>query len=188
MSDDGEPGAHMMVRYCRSCDTEFQPHVVRCSDCGGELEDAWPDEGDSPAVAAPPGADEIPAEYVVVARDITPRMAARAGRRLTAAGIPFRLAAPTHYGFHLGVPTEQAAAATVVLEKARAIPRQPSPDDPAVGETGGPCPACGAIVTPGAAECPDCGLGIGTVQEAPTCPTCGRELPSPASRCHACSC
>jgi hypothetical protein len=173
----------MTVRYCRSCDTEFQPHVVRCSDCGGDLEDAWPDEEGSAVAMAPPPVEQPAAEYVLVARDLTPRLAARAGRKLTAAGIPFRLDAPTHYGFQLGVPAEHMAAATAVLEKARAIPRQPSPDEPAVGETGGPCPACGALVTAGAAECPDCGLGVGTVDEAVTCRRCGSTLRSPDEPC-----
>src|SRR5262252_9072282 len=106
----------MMVRYCPSCDTEFQPHVVRCSDCGGELEDMWPDL--EPPPPDPDLRDDVapPADYVMVVRDLTSRMAARAGRTLTAANIPFLLGAEG-FRFHLSVPDPHRAAAAAILEK-----------------------------------------------------------------------
>ena len=33
------------VRVCRECGEEYRPEVVRCADCGGELEDRFEGEG-----------------------------------------------------------------------------------------------------------------------------------------------
>jgi hypothetical protein len=177
----------MMVRHCRVCDTEFQPHVVRCSDCGGPLEDVWPDLEEAPSRPENDAIEETspPGDYVVVARDLAPGTAEHIGRDLGAADIAFRLAIVRHHGLELSVRSADAAAATVILEKAQAIPAQPDPDQPAVGEVGGPCPACGAAVTAGATECPECGLGVASPPA--TCALCGSELPSPWEPCRACA-
>ena len=31
----------MRTRYCTNCEEEFRPEILRCSDCGGELEDRY---------------------------------------------------------------------------------------------------------------------------------------------------
>ena len=32
------------VRVCRDCGEEYRPEIVRCADCGGELEDRYEGE------------------------------------------------------------------------------------------------------------------------------------------------
>jgi double zinc ribbon protein len=171
-----------MVRYCRRCDTEFQPHVVRCSDCGGELEDRYPDavaDVETPATEEAPGV-----EFTIVATNLSAGQAELVARKLRTAGIPFRVGAHG-YGLVIGVRAEDRPATEKILQRARAIPRQPLPDEPAVSETGGRCPACGDPVAAGSNECPGCGLSLRG--EAPTCDRCGAELDLPSEPCPRCT-
>ena len=172
-----------MVRYCRRCDTEFQPHVARCSDCGGELEDQHPDVTvDGPA----PVQEEATADatFVTVATDLSASKAERVARKLGGAGIQFRIGA-RGYHFVLAVPEDDQAAARLILLRARAIPREPVQDQPAVGETGGPCPACSDFVAGGSTECPGCGLNLGA--ETEVCEKCGGEVVPPGEPCKQCA-
>jgi uncharacterized protein with PIN domain len=172
-----------MVRYCRRCDTEFQPHVVRCSDCGGELEDQYPEAvtGDS----QPQVQEETPdGEFVTVATDLSAGKAELVARSLGRAAIPFRVGA---HGirFVLAVRKQDQPATRQILLRARAIPRESLQDQPAVAETGGPCPACGDPVASGSTECASCGLSLGS--EAAVCDQCGAELVPPWEPCKRCS-
>jgi len=173
----------MTVRYCRRCDTEFQPHIVRCSDCGGELEDQYPE---SATVDSHPQVQEATAdgEFVTVATDLSAGKAELVARRLGDAGIPFRVGA-RGYAFVLAVRKEDRPAAQPILLRARAIPRESLPDEPAVAETGGPCPACAEPVAAGSQECSSCGLSLGS--EAVLCDQCGAELVPPWEPCRQCS-
>ncbi len=171
-----------MVRYCRRCDTEFQPHVVRCSDCGGELEDQYPDAATDDSRAQVQ--EETPdGEFVTVARDLSAGKAELVARSLGDAGIPFRVGA-RGYGFVLAVRTQDQPATREILLRTRAIPREPLGDQPAVAETGGPCPACGEPVAAGSRECASCGLSLGS--EAAVCDECGAELVPPWEPCKRC--
>src|SRR5439155_6288412 len=137
----------MIVRYCRRCDTEFQPHVVRCSDCGGELEDQYPEAATDDSQAQVPE-ETADGEFVTVATDLSAGKAELAARRLGRAGIQFRVGAHG-YGFVLAVRKQDQPATRQILSRARAIPRESLQDQPAVAETGGPCPACGDPVAAG---------------------------------------
>jgi ribosomal protein L40E len=173
----------MMVRYCRRCDAEFQPHIVRCIDCGGELEDQDPEAAtdDSQAQVPEEAAD---GEFVTVATDLSAGKAELVARRLGLAGIQFRIAA-LRYGLDITVREEDRPAARQILLRARAIPRESLQDQPAVAETGGPCPACGEAVAAGSLECSSCGLSLGS--EAAVCEECGAELVPPSEPCKRCS-
>ena len=35
------------VRVCRECGEEYRPEIVRCADCGGELEDRYDGQGEA---------------------------------------------------------------------------------------------------------------------------------------------
>src|SRR5205809_7909224 len=103
-----------MVRYCRACDTEFQPHVILCSDCGAELVDRWESEDDDAGETAPeppPAQPPEPAEpQVVVATDLLSQETARAARRLARAGVKFQVL--THgYTHTIQVPEAEGEAA-----------------------------------------------------------------------------
>jgi predicted amidophosphoribosyltransferase len=171
-----------MVRSCRRCDTEFHPHVVRCSDCGGELEDHYPDA--TAASQAPVQEETTDAAFVTVATDLSAGKAELVARRLGSAGIQFRVGA-RGYGFVLAVRAEDQPATRQILLRARAIPREPLEDQPAVAETGGPCPACGDPVAAGSVECPSCGLSLSS--EAAVCDRCGAELVPPWEPCKHCA-
>jgi uncharacterized protein with PIN domain len=172
----------MMVRYCRRCDTEFQPHVVRCSDCGGALEDQY--AGATGDIQAPVQEETTDAEFVTVATDLSAGKAELVARRLGGAGIQFRVGAHG-YGFVLAVRKQDQPATRQILSRARVIPREPRQDQPAVAETGGPCPACGDPVAAGSRECSSCGLSLGS--EAAVCVQCGAELIPPWEPCKQCT-
>jgi hypothetical protein len=174
----------MMVRRCRECGEEFQPHVAVCSDCGGALGDHDPEAGEArPAAAADGGPELAGVKLAVVAAQIESAAAQRGARHLQQAGIPFRLDVAGARTFTMKVAAGQAAQAAALLQKARVIAR-PDEDGPAVAEAGGPCPACQAQVPPGSAECPDCGLAFAS--EAAPCAKCGALLDDPWGSCPRC--
>src|SRR6476646_5403094 len=99
----------MMVRYCPRCDTEFQPHIVRCSDCGGELEDQYPEAATGDRQAPVPE-DATDGDFMTVATDLSAGKAELVARRLGLAGIQFRVAA-LRYGLDIAVREEDRPAA-----------------------------------------------------------------------------
>jgi ribosomal protein L32 len=162
------------VRVCRECGEEYRPHVVRCADCGGELEDRHEGEEDGRTAAVaehePPPAERSGHRALFVtprAADLVPM-----AERLRQTQVEYRLAeqpgsaegAPPRYA--LLVPDEAAALALRALADLLA-PHEPSEGVSAVetrfdAERGYvACPACGARTAPGLVECPECGLGLG---------------------------
>jgi hypothetical protein len=164
----------MHVRVCRECGEEYRPGVVRCADCGGELEDRFEGERDGAAPPAAPGPDEPPSDvagYRVLF--LTPRAAdlVPMAERLREAGVDYRLAEPP--GRVEGAPARYAllvkdadAAGALDALAALVAPHEDAEGVHAVetrfdAEHGyRECPACGTKTAPGAAECPDCGLGL----------------------------
>jgi ribosomal protein L32 len=163
-------------RVCRDCGEEYRPGVVRCADCGGELEDRFEGQGNEGAEegAAPAGArveEPAPSPTDHRALFVTPFAAdlVPMAERLRAAGVEYRLAeapgrvegAPSRYG--LFVREENAAAALAAIADLVA----PHGGAEAVetrfdGEQGYlECPACGTKTSAGTAECPECGLVLG---------------------------
>ena len=173
------------IRRCPECGEEFQPHVVSCSDCGAQLVSAF--ENDSAAVPnAPEEVSPADPEYVTLASQLTAEMAEQAAQALAAEGVRFRLAIDLGYSFRLVVEPDDVTQALAVLAREGLAPGQPDPEQPAVAEAGGPCPACDHRVAPGTSECPGCGLLLADPVECrhcgaalePTrsdCPRCGRE-------------
>jgi hypothetical protein len=179
----------MIVRYCAHCDTEFQPHIERCSDCGGELQDVAPEDESEDledAAARPePEADTLPpGEYHVILRDISAEVAENVGKALGAAKIPFKLGVGPSYRLELSVRSDDAAAVRARLDEAGLV-SAPSDSETAVGEVGGPCPACGMELPAGLLECSGCGLVLGGDPLA--CERCGAELEFAGEQCPRCS-
>jgi len=161
------------VRVCRECGEEYRPGVVRCADCGGELEDRFEGEPEGGAPAA--RSEEPPSELtgyralILTARaaDLVPM-----AERLLEAGVEYRLAeqaartegAPARYAL-LVKDADAAGALTAVADLV--APHEHTEGVHAVetrfdAERGYlECPACGARTAPGAAECAECGLGLG---------------------------
>ena len=187
---------HFHVRVCRECGEEYRPEIVRCADCGGELEDVFEDEG-TPTLAPAPNVPEAPdlRDHRAVfetarARDLVPL-----AERLREADVSFHLAekAPAGEGtpvlFQLLVPESRVKAALEALAPLLA----PHAERESVhaletsyesGRGYVRCPACGSDQPIGAAECPECGLALGS--GSPTCGRCGAELPGEGASCPAC--
>jgi hypothetical protein len=159
------------VRVCRDCGEEYRPEIVRCADCGGDLEDRYEDEGrESPFHPAPEAAAELAGYRVLF---MTPRAAdlVPLAERLRETGVPYRLAeqpaltegAPPRYA--LLVQEADAARALEALADLVA-PHEDTAGVHAVETRFHPergyvlCPACGAEAVPGAVECQECGLGL----------------------------
>jgi hypothetical protein len=165
------------VRVCRDCGEEYRPEIVRCADCGGELEDRYPGHDPAPASAQDPVPETELVGYRVLfmtarATDLVPM-----ANRLREAAIEYRLAeqpgsvkgAPQRYAILVRDGDGQAALAAVTDLVA---PHENAADVHAVetrfdAEKGYlQCPACGSASPPGATECPECGLGLGGEEAA----------------------
>lgn len=171
------------IRRCPQCGEEFQPHVVDCSDCGALLVDAF--EGGAPSGrAADPDPPPEATEYVGLLSGLDPPMVEQASRHLAAAGIPFTVVADSRRGLRLGVAAERVLDSMHVLERNDVVPGRSESTEGAVAVEGGPCPACGDPVRPGAAECPACGLALSGA--APECEHCGAELNPVFDACPEC--
>ncbi len=162
----------MHTRYCPNCDEEFRPEILRCSDCGGELEDRYEEEdaegqpGAAAKAAEPelPEAPEPPEAYQAVFQADDSTSIKDAGDRLAAAGLRFRVAA-SGIAFRVLVRVEDMPAAAAVLSGSEGSMVASDDAPPAVGAEGGVCPACGASVGAGVRECPECGLVVGAEPE-----------------------
>ena len=162
------------VRVCRECGEEYRPTAIRCADCGGELEDRYPgaeEEAPAAAVSSEATTTDLPGHRVLF---LTPRAAdlVPMAERLRETGIEYRLAeppgrvegAPARYAL-LVKDADAAGALTAVADLV--APHEHTEGVHAVetrfdAERGYlECPACGARTAPGAAECAECGLGLG---------------------------
>ena len=165
------------VRVCRDCGEEYRPEILRCADCGGELEDQYPGAGEPAARTQEPVPDgELLGLRVLYqtprATDLVPM-----AERLRQAEIEYRLAeqpggaegAPPRYVILVRDADAQGALAGVADLIA---PHEHAADVRAVETRFDPergyllCPACGATPPSGASECPECGLGLGGQEAA----------------------
>jgi hypothetical protein len=159
-----------VVKVCRECGEEYRPEILRCADCGGELETrfeeeltAWPrPQGrEQPAPDPRPAGDYQPIAWSGHAAELTPL-----ADRLVEAGIPFYLrpraseAGAGAAGYEVSVRQEEREAALRELESLTPV----AAASPEPGRGPERCPACGHALSQGALECPDCGLAV---EEAP---------------------
>jgi hypothetical protein len=156
-----------VVKVCRECREEYRPEILRCADCGGELEvryeaerGSWPAaEQAGPAPDPRPPGDYQPIAWSGLAADLT-----ALADRLVEADIPFYLrprpseAGAGSAGYEISVRQEEREAALRELAAG-------TPPDQAVAAAPSSeaqlCPACGHALAAGAVECPDCGLAVG---------------------------
>jgi hypothetical protein len=183
------------VRVCRECGEEYRPEVVRCADCGGELEDVFEDEGaPSPRRASPdePEPVDLSDHRVLFQTPRAPDLVPMA-ERLRGAEIAFRLVEET-----VG-DAETARYSLVVQENAVKSALETLADLLAPHAEAGSvhaletsyesgryvrCPACDAELASGLAECTECGLTLGPA--VPTCPRCGSPIEEEGAPCAAC--
>lgn len=159
------------VRVCRECGEEYRPEIVRCADCGGELEDRRGDEPASEPAPAEPAEAELVGYRVLFMTARATELVPMADR-LRERAIDCRLAeqpgaakgAPPRYAILVREGDAKAALAAVTdlvapHEDAADVHAVETHFDPEKGYV--QCPACGASPPTGAAECPECGLGLG---------------------------
>jgi hypothetical protein len=176
----------MHVRYCVNCEEEFRPEILRCSDCGGDLEDRYEEEdGERPQRpdAGDPEVPEPPDDYRPVFDCLDSASLKQAADCLAAAGVPFR-ASGSSTGFRLLVRKADESAAGAALQGREGTLAVVDDSQPSVSPEGGPCPACGASVPGDVLECPGCGLVVGAVPAR--CDECGAPLGPADAQCSVC--
>jgi hypothetical protein len=77
---------------------------------------------------------------------------------LRAEGIPAQVVPIPDNGFGVYVAKHLQPKAEQLLREAGLLPADDAPAP--ITDTGGACPACGAVVEAGAGECPECGLAV----------------------------
>jgi hypothetical protein len=172
----------MHTRSCPDCGEEFRPEIVRCSDCGAELQDRYDDDAQE-RKAAEPAEPECAESYAPVFTTIETEALREAAACLAAAAIAFR-ATGNSTGYQLLVrPGDRSLAVQALAGREGALVL--APESPlAPGHEGGPCPACGAQLDAGLLECPECQLALG---EAPAaCRSCGAALTEGQLHCPVC--
>lgn len=196
----------MQVRVCRDCGEEYRPEAVRCTDCGGELEDRLLDEDGNPIETE--GGQEAPAPVEIQRRVlfVTSRAAeiVPLADALREAAIEFHLAeqpatpegGAARYALLVAegdvAAAERALGSLITPEEAEEQQAADSHFDPRQGYM--ECPACGASQPKGAVECGECGLALAAAEGeagvapegAPVCARCSAPLPEPGARCPAC--
>lgn len=161
-----------IVAVCPSCGSEFQPHVMRCLDCGAPTRSSYAapellprgrqDRQEEADLSLPPLPPDAPA---AMARAGTAHWVKMLEGVLAKNGIPCRLeiydpAERPTLTYAVWVPEadlERAIALdhelllTEVPGFAETFPELPPADV---------CPACGSAVSSADAECPSCGLAL----------------------------
>ncbi len=193
------------IKLCRDCGEEYRPEAVRCADCGGELEDRLLGEDGNPiapqeteAAAAAPG-EELSNHRIVFVTHRAAELVPLADA-LRADGVPYRLAERPARAEGAAASYALLVAEDAVVDALRALAPHVAPEHEAADVEGvedrfeaergyRSCPACGAEQPPGAAECAECGLGLGGSsgeEEVATCAHCGAPLAEPDRPCAAC--
>jgi hypothetical protein len=184
------------IRVCRECGQEYRPDISVCADCGGELEDAYEDEG-----APLPSPKEEPEAETVDLSDHrvlfqTPRAAdlVPMAERLKETGVGFRLVERSvgemsTAQYSLVVHEDDAKEALRALADIVA-PQAENGDSVEALETHYEsgryvkCPACGAEQGSGLGECAECGLTL--APPVPTCERCNSPLEEEGAACQVC--
>ena len=190
------------VRHCPRCGSDYRPEVSRCVECDTALEDRF--ESTDPRFAPPPrpapaaASSAPPGHYEsIYFSHAVPDIEALANL-LAERGIPFviesrqepRRCGPPRTRYELAVRDVERAAAREELRRLQSetLPSDATDSvdrdfDPSGGYAR--CPACSATLTPGAAECPGCGLGLGGGEEL-RCSACGVAVGHDDACCSGC--
>jgi predicted amidophosphoribosyltransferase len=171
------------VRVCVDCGEEYRPEIEVCADCGGALRDADDGTDSGTDSDAPRSGRSSASESDLASRpDLTghravyetrePRELAAAAETLRQAGLVFQIVEKRLQSDErrstlvLFVREEDAPYALTLLAPFHgpdAVPHFEASERPADADAR--CPACEAVVPKGAAECPDCGLGLSSEGE-----------------------
>jgi hypothetical protein len=122
------------------------------------VEEAGPE---APSIEPGAGKHELVApddDAAAIATGLELKDAAECDKVVAGVGMSAQIVPVDNHGYSVYVAKPFEARAKRLLREAGLL----LPDDaPApITETGGACPACGALVKPGAGECPECGLAV----------------------------
>lgn len=158
--------------YCPQCRSEFQPQFTWCATCEMALVDSLPAEDvfASPESMAESLKDSTLAEVLVgnvAALKNAQRQLADAHIASVIAGEEGAVGPGVHARFYLMVDEGELASAQEHFRRSwhEGVDREGlelSDSDDAAADA---CPACGHAVPADAAECPECGLFVGALEE-----------------------
>jgi ribosomal protein L40E len=195
-----------LYKVCPECAGEYRPDVERCADCGVEL--VFPEEAtDAAEVEADrtsgPRNELPPSDDLVCVCCRSSRALLHLSRELDRAEIAHRIEVASHgssvnmgtgggsgtsitfFGCLYVLPADGDAAAAIDAEL---FGGKPVEDSDLAELT--VCPACGTPRPPGALECSECGLVLGSdadaIESDPICPRCGAVVSTGRAHCPNC--
>lgn len=181
------------IKICSSCGAEYSLEAQVCADCGGKL--LFPEEYEK---FFEPLAEE---EERVLVREAPFGYLKELLERLTKKGLradilfhpqppgtcsPKGCAPRTVFGLYVTKPDETEAKEIDRVHWLQGAPEDASSFRYTEQELQGICPACSSRIPEGAAECPECGLVVGFVEEVAACPECDAEVGDEVKRCPNC--
>jgi len=191
-----------LVRHCRQCGSDYRPEISRCAVCDIALEDRFeetdprfaPQEPPVPEPAAPVQPDDHETIYfshtLPDIQALASLLDARGIAFVIRSGLEPQKCGPPRERYELAVRDVERAAAREELRRLQSetLPSEATDSvdcdfDPSDGYAR--CPACSATLTPGASECPGCGLGLGGGEEL-RCSACGIAVGPGDARCPGC--
>lgn len=176
------------TKICSKCGAEYAPEAQVCADCGGKLVF-------SEAYAKGFEAPKDDADLVCVREDRLgylqelERHMNRNGIRTVIrfhGQVPESGAAGARYGLYVTSADEAKAKVVDRDYWIRGAPEHATSYEYTEQESSGVCPACSSALPENSAECPECGLAVGTVMDVMTCPACDSDVESNAETCPNC--
>ncbi len=155
-------------KICPRCESEYQPHIDKCADCGEAL--VLPEELEKAKEQRRLTGEKKVDEKVVVREGELDWMS-ELREALIDAGIPAEVRSEDDCGKGCCGSACRLVVSPEDLEKAQARVEEYFMEvNPELRESNelmkeGKCPACGSPVGAGARECPDCGLPLVIVEE-----------------------
>jgi predicted amidophosphoribosyltransferase len=176
------------IKICSGCGAEYSVRAVVCADCGGKL--VFPQDYEKRFV---PLADEEERtliregsiHYLRELKGHLERDGIRSDIRFHGE-VPGGCALRTRWGLYVAAADEATAREIDRKHWIRGAPDHASSFKCEEQELQGVCPACSHTIPEGAAECPECGLVVGSDDEVATCPDCDAEVGDEVKKCPSC--
>lgn len=181
------------TKICSACGAEYSREAQVCADCGGKL--IFPRDYDKRFEVLP---EE---EERVLVREAPFGYLKELVEHMTKKGIPAdirfhaqvpetcsarRCAPRPIFGLYVTKTDETAAKEIDRAHWLQGAPEHASSFEYTEQELQGVCPACSSPIPEKSVECPECGLVVGSTEEAAVCPDCGSEVEDEAKRCPKC--
>jgi predicted amidophosphoribosyltransferase len=181
------------IKICSKCGEEYDIEAQVCAECGGAL--VFPQ--DYVKRYEPPAQEEevvlvreAPFGYLKELVEHLTKQGIRAGIRFhgeAPGACSTRKCAPQPvFGLYVAKTDEAAAKEVDRAHWLKGAPEEGASFTYTESELQGVCPACSTRLPEKAIECPECGLAVGSSEDAATCPDCEAEVADDATRCPKC--